>query len=63
MSSLSPQSVGGMVQSVAGRLKGQGDVLSSVLQVGGKMIARGSWLRNLLGTRHSFLEEHKVADH
>ena len=42
MSSLSPQSAGGMVQSIVGRLKLQGDVLSSILLVGGRMIARGS---------------------
>ena len=63
MSSLSPQSAGGMVQSIAGRLKGQGDVPSSVLLVEGRMIARGNWLGKLLGTCHSLLEEHKVADH
>ena len=63
MSSLSPQSIGGMVQSIAGRLKGQGDGTPSVLLVGGRMIAHGSWLGKLLGTRHSLLEEHKVADH
>ena len=51
------------MQSIAGRLKGQGDVTSSVLLVGGRMIAHGSWLGKLLGTRHSLLEEHKVADH
>ena len=36
MASLSPQSAGSMVQSVASRLKGQGDVPSSVLLLGGK---------------------------
>ena len=63
MASLSPQSAGGMVQSIASRLKGQGDVPSSVLLPGGKMITRGNWLGNLLRMCHTLLEEHKVADH
>ena len=63
MASLSPQSAGGMVQSIASHLKGQGDVPSSVLSPGGRMIARGNWLGNLLRMCHALLEEHKVAGH
>ena len=51
------------MQSVAGRLKGHGDVPSSVLLVGRRMIARGSRPGILFGTRHAFLEEHEVADY
>ena len=57
MSFLSPHSTGGVVQSIAGYLKGHGDVPSSMLLVGRRMIVRGSRSRILFGTHHAFLED------
>ena len=60
---LSPHSTSGAVQIVAGRLKGHGDVPSSVLLVGKRMIASGSQLGILFGTCHVFLKEPEAIEH